>query len=529
VSVQTLPALGENELLAAILDPAVADNPLEFVLFAFPWGKQGTPLERFTGPRTWQVRVLLALHEFIVAMQAHDFVRAEDRLRVFKLALSSGRGIGKSALVAWIVYWFMSTRIGGTVIISANTENQLKTVTWGELGKWHTMLLNKHWFEVAATSIKPQRWFEDLVKKDLQRGTKYYYCEAKLWSEENPDAYAGVHNPLGILLLFDEASGIPAPIWTVAEGYFTEPVPDRYWLAFSNPRQNKGAFFECFHRDRDNWRLECIDSREVEGTDKAIYAGIIEKYGAESDEAKVEVYGQFPSIGDNQFISAAVVSEAMRRPRFNDPTAPVVIGVDVARFGSDKTVLWVRKGRDRVAVRRFAGLDTMQVVGRVIEAIGEFKPDLTIVDEGGLGAGVLDRLVEQHYKVRGVNFGSRADDACWKNKRSEMWGKMKEWLKGASLGSDGKSAKQDDKQLTDDLAGPSYKIDSGGAIMLESKDAMKRRGVASPDEADALAITFAYPVARRGGAREAVARTLSHFTRRSTQIGGNVGATGWMG
>ncbi|MFZ3043710.1 MAG: terminase, partial [Minisyncoccia bacterium] len=264
-----------------------------------------------------------------------------------------------------------------------------------------------------------------------------------------------------------------------------------------------GAFFECFHKNRDSWDPENIDSRTVEGTDKAIYQEIIDKYGEDSDEARVEVYGQFPSVGDNQFIGLAVAEAAIERPRYNDATAPTIIGVDVARFGSDKTVIWVRKGRDRLAVKKYSGLDTMQVVGAVIEAIEEHNPDLSIIDEGGLGAGVLDRLVEQRYKVRGVNFGSRADDIAWGNKRSEMWGLMRDWLKGASIGS---GSKHDDRNFVDDLVGPQYKCNSNGSIMLESKDSMKRRGVASPDEADALAITFAYPVARK---RNAVSPTVS--------------------
>lgn len=173
---------GEQELLLAILSPEIADNPLEFVMFAFPWGKEGTPLARFKGPRKWQRDVLQAMHEFILAMQAHDYAKAEEKLEVYKEAIASGRGIGKSALVAWITFWFMSTRLGGTVIISANTEAQLRTVTWGEIGKWHTMLINKHWFDLSATTVKPAKWFDQQVQTDLARGTKYYYTEAKLLS-----------------------------------------------------------------------------------------------------------------------------------------------------------------------------------------------------------------------------------------------------------------------------------------------------------------------------------------------------------
>jgi phage terminase large subunit len=132
----------------------------------------------------------------------------------------------------------------------------------------------------------------------------------------------------------------------------------------------------------------------------------------------------------------------------------------------------------------------MEVVGRVIDVIEEFKPALVVIDEGGLGAGVVDRLKEQRYKVRGVNFGNKSTKPMmYGNKRAEMWGAMKDWLKDASI--------PKDRYLKSDLIGPMMKPDSKGTIFLESKKDMKSRGLASPDAADAIAITFAFPVARR--------------------------------
>ena len=149
----------------------------------------------------------------------------------------------------------------------------------------------------------------------------------------------------------------------------------------------------------------------------------------------------------------------------------------------------------------FKGDDTMTTVGNVIDAIDEYKPALTVIDEGGLGYGILDRLTEQRYKVRGVNFGWKAKNpVMWQNKRSEMWGAMRDWLKTAAI--------PRDRQLKADLVGPMRKFNSSGAIILESKKEMKARGVASPDAADALAVTFAYPVASRSyNASKTVRRT----------------------
>jgi hypothetical protein len=174
-----------------------------------------------------------------------------------------------------------------------------------------------------------------LVERDLKKGTRYWAAEGKLWSEENPDSYAGVHNHDGMMLIFDEASGIPDPIWSVGAGFFTENVLHRYWLAFSNPRRNHGYFFETFHAKRDFWDTMSVDSRTVEDTDKNVYAQIIAEYGEDSSQAKVEVYGEFPSAGDDQFITPHMVDDAMRRDKHKDMTAPIVIGVDPARGGAD--------------------------------------------------------------------------------------------------------------------------------------------------------------------------------------------------
>ncbi len=194
----------------------------------------------------------------------------------------------------------------------------------------------------------------------------------------------------------------------------------------------------------------------------------------------------------------------------------VVIGVDPARSGADSTVIVVRQGRDLLHIKRYRGDDTMTVVGHVIDAIEEYKPTLTVLDEGGLGYGILDRLTEQRYKVRGVNFGWKSKNpVMWGNKRAELWGAMREWLKSAHIPAD--------RQLKIDLTGPKVKPDSSGTVFLESKKDMKARGLASPDAADALACTFAFPVASR---QSSEART-SAITRSYSSP--DAVRSGWMG
>jgi hypothetical protein len=497
----------EQELMARLWAPAIKDNPLAFVMFAFPWGQPGTPLEHFKGPRKWQREVLTHIADHIAQNKNQlDF-------NTLRHAVSSGRGIGKSALVSWITIWMLTTRIGSTTIISANSESQLRSVTWAEITKWLATAINSHWFEVSATRLMPAKWLTELVERDLKKGTRYWGVEGRLWSAENPDAYAGVHNFDGVLVVFDEASGIDDSIWAVTSGFFTENTPNRFWMAFSNPRRNTGYFYEAFNSKREFWTTKVVDARTVEGTDKQVYQQIIDEYGADSSQAHVEVYGQFPSEGDDQFISASLVDEAMKRPKYQDQSAPIVIGVDPARFGADATVIAIRQGRDIIAIQRHRGDDTMTVVGHVIEAIEEYKPALVVIDEGGLGAGIVDRLKEQRYKIKGVNFGNKsANPVMYGNKRAEMWGKMKDWLKTASIPLD--------RFLKTDLISPMMKPDSKGTIFLESKKDMKARGLASPDAADAICVTFAFPVAHRE-ARES--------TQRRTYSDRNVATTSWMG
>lgn len=479
----------EQQLMAQLWSPMIADNPYAFVMFVYPWGQAGTPLAHFKGPRRWQRRVLKKVTEHVQSGKALNIAK------LLRIARSSGRGIGKSALVAWLIDWFNTTRIGSTVIVSANTETQLRTITWAELSKWTAMSIHSHWWEISGITRTPAKWLKALVERDLRKGTGYWGANGKLWSEENPDAYAGPHNHDGMMVIFDEASGIPDSIWSVANGYFTEPTPNRFWFAFSQGRRNSGYFFETFNAKREFWDTEQIDARDVEGTDNALYQEIIDEYGEDSDEALVEVYGLFPKDDDISFISHSLVDSAMKRTVVDDKSAPIVIGIDPSRNGSDWFVIYVRQGRQTREIRRFKIADseigTMEGVGHIIDAIDEYQPTLAVIDEGGLGGPILDRLKEQRYKVRGVNFAWKSKNPSrWGNKRAEMWGEMKKWLQTGSI--------PDDKRLKTDLTSPNKKPDSKGAMFLEGKKEMKARGVASPDTADALAITFAFPVANRG-------------------------------
>lgn len=482
----------ERELMLDLWNPDLADDLLKFVLYVYPWGQRNTPLADLKGPRRWQAEDLDEISQSIKDNKERMALGLLPSM--FRKATVSGRGVGKSAKVAWLVHWMESTRLGSTVIVTANGEPQLRSRTWPELGKWVTMAINSHWFDYQATSLRPAPWFKAAIERDLKIGTGYYYAQAQLWREEAPDAFAGAHNPNGMMLLMDEASGIPASICSVSEGFFTEPVPDRYWLNYSNGRRNSGHFYDSFNHPTisKSWRKRQLDSRTVEGTDPAVYQGIIDKYGANSDEARVEVYGQFPMQGEKQFIGNGLMHEAQVREVMPDPGAPLVMGVDIARQGRDSTVIRFRQGRDGRSIPpiKIHGADNMTVADKCAEIINTYNPDGVCIDAGN-GTGVIDRLRQLGFRIHEVWFGSSADDKQWDDKRTEMYAMLRDWLSGGAIDSD--------PQLFTAVTAPDYirvgKNDD--KIRLESKESLRDRGVRELDDGDALALTFAKKFARK--------------------------------
>ena len=482
----------ETELMEALWHPRISHDLLAFVRLIFPWGTPGTPLESFKEPRRWQCEDLDEISQHI----ADNKGRIELGMlpEVWRKSTVSGRGPGKSAEVSWLVHWMLSCNLGSTTIVTANTEAQLRTKTWPEIGKWLTLAGNSHWFDRTALSVKPAPWFDELLRKQLKIDTGYYYAQAQLWSEENPDGFAGAHNPLGMQVLFDEASGIHEKIWSVTEGFFTEPVLHRYWHVFSNGRRPSGAFFETHHKNRLFWKRRQLDSRTVEGTDATVYQRIIDQHGLDSDQARVEVLGQFPKQGERQFISRDAVRGAMEREVVADPYAPLIMGVDIARFGNDTTVIRWRQGRDARSIPpvRIKGADSVEVENLIAHWIDKTNPDGVNIDAGNTGSAVCDGLKARKYRVHEVWFGSKSPDEAWADLRTWMWAQMRDWLPGGCL--------DDSKELLVDLPAPEYDfVGRSSTVRLEPKESMKDRGFASPDDGDALACTFAKTYARRDG------------------------------
>lgn len=465
----------EADLLADIA--SFQHDPLGFSRYAYPWGEG--ELAGSTGPRKWQQGVLTSIGDHLS--------NPETRFQPLMVSVASGHGIGKSALISQIVDWAVSTCDDCRVVVTANTDTQLRTKTWPEIGKWFRLSINSHWFNVTATAIS---------SKD-KKHERSWRADAVAWSETNTEAFAGLHNQgKRIVVVFDEASAIADKVWEVTEGALTDENTEIIWVAFGNPTRNTGRFRECFGRLQHRWKTFQIDSRTVEGTNKSQLDKWVSDYGEDSDFVRVRVRGVFPRAGSNQLIPSDVVTAAATKEVHVLPEDPLVIGVDVARFGDDQSIIRFRRGRDARSIPplKFRGLDTMQLAGRVAAVISEHRPDAVFIDETGVGGGVIDRLRQLNHDVIGVNFGSSADapvdgERC-ANKRAEMWARMRLWLKTGG-------AIDNDRDLSNDLESVQYGYNTDNAIQLERKDDMKKRGLASPDDGDALALTFAYPVSKR--------------------------------
>jgi len=289
-------------------------DPLGFVMFAFPLGIPHTPLAGESGPEEWQREVLVRIGNGL--LDSHFSAAGSEAVRV---AIASGHGIGKSALVAWLILWAMSTLRDTRGVVSANTEGQLRTKTWPELAKWHGMSRNKAWCTYTATALHSAESGRD----------KTWRVDAITWSEQNTEAIAGLHNKdRRAFALLDEASAIPDPVWDTIEGALTDADTELVWAVFGNPTRTTGRFRECFAGGRfaHRWSPQQIDSRSVGMTNKVQIAAWVKDHGEDSDFIRVRVRGVFPRTGSLQFIDGQRVDDAVARPLVEDPTAPLIMG-----------------------------------------------------------------------------------------------------------------------------------------------------------------------------------------------------------
>jgi hypothetical protein len=474
-------------------------DPLGFVQCIYPWSEAGTELAGHGGPRAWQGDVLDTIGKHL-----RD---PATRCKPLRIAVASGHGIGKSALISQITHWAMSTKADTRVVITANTDSQLRTKTWPEVSKWFRLADNSPWFKPTATSV---------YSADPE-AEKSWRADATPWSENNTEAFAGLHNEgKRIVLIMDEASAIADAVWTVAEGALTDENTEIIWIAFGNPTRNTGRFRECFRRFRHLWVTRQIDSRTVEGTNKEYLDELVATYGEDSDIVKIRVRGQFPAMSAKQFISSTDVDAAFGkqlRPEQYE-WAPKILTLDPAWEGDDELVIGLRQGLLFKVLATIPKNDNdLQVAAILARHEDEEGADAVFID-AGYGTGVVSagRTMGRDWQL--VWFGGASTKAGYKNKRAEMWGDTRDWLKAGG-------AIPPDDVLYQDLIGPETVGTLDGSIQLESKKDMKKRGLPSPGRGDALALSFAFPVNKRrrvdgmpGGTRKANRLAYSPYSKR---------------
>lgn len=450
-------------------------DPLGFVLHCYTW-----PINGELGPDQWQVETLEALGEQV---RARAFDGSTPVLPI-RFGTSSGHGIGKSALAAWVVDWIMSTRPGCRGVVTANTNDQLEKKTWAAIREWTKRCLTAHWFEINS----------QIMYRTGRRES--WFCAPASCASENSEAFAGQHaKDSTSFYVFDEASAIPDTIWQVAEGGLTDGEPMMF--AWGNPTRNTGAFHRAaFGAGRDRWTIRVIDSRQCKFSNKALIQEWADDYGEESDFFRVRVRGLPPSASELQFIDGDRIAAAQSRQVEVLPDEPLIAGVDVSGGGSAWTVCRFRRGHDARSLKpiRITGeksRDRNHVIAVLAEALNQTDREHQIAAmfvDSAFGSPIVERLhVLGHKHVHEINFGGESPDNHDANMRAHMWRKGKEWLLRGAV-------PKDDIRLAQDFAAPGFHLNQKQQLVLESKESMQKRGIASPDDGDGHMLTFAQSV-----------------------------------
>jgi len=394
-----------------------------------------------------------------------------------KMSVRSGHGTGKSTTASWAMLWFVLLRFPNKVVVTAPTSGQLFDALFAELKRWINELPDQ--LKVLLT-VKADR-------VELTAASSEAFISARTSRAETPEALAGVHSA-NVLLVVDEASGVPEKVFEAAAGSMSGHAATT--ILMSNPTRSSGTFFESQTRMASSWwtrRWSCVDSPLVS---EEFVDEMRARYGEESNAFRIRVLGEFPMADDDTIIPFHLADSAIKRDIQITPDTKPIWGLDVARFGADKTALCKRYGNVVTEISSWQGLDLMQTVGRVMAEYEGLSPSMRpseiLVDSIGVGGGVVDRLRELGAPVRGINVGEApAMGGTYMNLRAELWFKTKGWLEDRSC------KIPNDDQLLAELTSIRYAFTPSGKMKAESKDDMRKRGLKSPDLADALCLTMA--------------------------------------
>lgn len=394
-----------------------------------------------------------------------------------RMSIRSGHGVGKSTFLAWLIIHHHATQYPAKTGTTAPTEHQLRDILWTEVRKWLA----------RAPESFQQQWQLTDLRMELKAAPAESFAAGKVAAPQKPEAFAGYHSE-NMLLIADEASGVSDENFEVGLGAMS--TPNARMVLAGNPTRPNGFFHTTHTKLRARWWTQVVNSEDVPRA-RGHIDDIIATYGRDSNAYRIRVLGEFPTTADEQVIPLDLVEAAVKRTVEPSESFRVVWGVDVARFGDDRSALAKRRGNVMLApVQTWRGLDTMQLAGRINadyeDTWADERPSEILVDVIGIGAGVVDRLGELGLPVRGINVGeAAAANDRYMRLRDELWFKGREWFAKRDCGL------ADDQALIAELTAPVYGFSSSGKIIVEPKDETKKRLGHSPDLADAFLLTLA--------------------------------------
>jgi phage terminase large subunit len=392
------------------------------------------------------------------------------------VATRSGHGVGKTAGMAWGVIQTVACFPFSKVPCTAPTQHQLSDLLWAEIAYWLNRSKLKGILQWTATKLCPVG-YEDS-----------WFAVARACTV--PENLAGFHAPK-LRYFVDEGSGVADNIMEVVDGALT--TTGAQLIMAGNPTRTSGYFYNAFHRARSQWHTLHVSSEDSPRVDPGYPDKMAQKWGRDTDIYRVRVLGDFPLAESDSFIPINLVEDAIARWQDGwQDSGPTELGVDVARYGDDETVFAVRRGGRVIHLERRRGWSVTQTAGRTIQLVREFGVTAAKIDDASMGGGVTDILMvsEELYSLGCVavpiNFGGEGDD-YYHNATGVMWGALRDLLQA------GQMALPDDEDLPGQFTTRRYTLSAKGKIVLERKEDMKKRGLPSPDIADAVALAFAQP------------------------------------
>ena len=397
-----------------------------------------------------------------------------------RVCVKSCTASGKTAALAWLTLYFLACYPKCKMVVTAPTAQQLHRVFRAELSLWQNSMLPLigDFYEIMNDNV------HIIGKKATQ------FCSFVTGSAENKESFAGLHSDK-VVIMVDEASALNDEIFQTLYG--TLSSGDTAFILVSNPVRAAGAFFDLFQGDESNWTRLTFDSFHSPNVDLDWIQEIKDYYGEDSDFYKMRVLGEFPVLDSAQFIPTDFVDGAISNILMPNEYHhfPRVLGCDVARFGDDSSVILDRQGPKIHQILSFKNLDTVDFTQKILEIYRTSQYQAVYVDGIGVGAGVVDQLKRFQIPVVDVVVSQKSTDPkTYLNLRAQTYGKMKDWLPGSDI--------PNDLALRTDLVGINYSFNNKLQLFLESKKDIKRRGMKSPDRADALALTFANDVYQSG-------------------------------